>query len=599
MVGMGGHSYISSDDLQSLDLSPSSTRINNLPPPLSQSPLSSPSLDYSEDTKSTLSTSTSTTQQRKRVAFCPLALLIQCAAEGEKDPALLQSTQLQQQKGRPRIAVRTYSLDTPNLTSATTRAWRSVCAGFNSSLQPLLTPSHSVRSPSPERERESTSFARSRSYSDPALRVPEMRGRQRKEEEEDVGFVPEGGEGRGLKIRLPGLTRRCCPSAALATSPPCKGILKPCSFGSTTTTTLEPTTNDEKDPRPSTPPLPLTLGAEPSSSSSTTIDDPYPPISILATHPSALTLPLSLSRSPSHTTSTSPPSQSSSSLAPPSSDSAPGPQIVPLAPCCPHCTAGAEYGRQCSEGEYVEKWSKSARRKRRRDSKAQEEREKMGGCPGALFGRVALGSGRRESEEEEGSGSGSDQDEQEGEGQGPNAATAAAAEGGLAGAVVDEVQVERKRRGEKDDLEVFAEEGSSEEELGGGVDHAEQEKKPEMKTTTALLTPPMSPESTFAHKNLSNAPATTTGTPPSPPSPPLSPSESAPSSSTPSSRASAPPPTAPTPTPPTPPTTTTSKRRFSLSLPSISAARVLSGAGRGIVEAGMVAGVGGAGGRWG
>lgn len=44
----------------------------------------------------------------KKVMFCPLALLIQTAADGEKDPAVVQG-QKSERMGRPRIAVRTYS----------------------------------------------------------------------------------------------------------------------------------------------------------------------------------------------------------------------------------------------------------------------------------------------------------------------------------------------------------------------------------------------------------------------------------------------------------------------------------------------------------
>lgn len=46
---------------------------------------------------------------RRRVLFCPIALLYTCAADGETDPVLKESFAQESKGGRPRLAVRTYS----------------------------------------------------------------------------------------------------------------------------------------------------------------------------------------------------------------------------------------------------------------------------------------------------------------------------------------------------------------------------------------------------------------------------------------------------------------------------------------------------------
>lgn len=112
MAVRGRHSYISSEDLASLDLSPPTTPTEHSQPAsaATKAPHSSdsppPSYRDNEEDASSLRTSR---KCHKRVLFCPLALLIETAAEGEKDPWLSERAALAQRTGRPRLAVRTYS----------------------------------------------------------------------------------------------------------------------------------------------------------------------------------------------------------------------------------------------------------------------------------------------------------------------------------------------------------------------------------------------------------------------------------------------------------------------------------------------------------
>ncbi|KAI5475175.1 glycosyltransferase family 31 protein [Pseudohyphozyma bogoriensis] len=173
-------SYISNDDLASLTLEPS-------PPSL-----------YPDEPKSLCSSSTS--DGAKRVAFCPIACLINCAAGADKE--LVAS--LQGPPGRPRIALKTYSVDTPSLQ----KKWTKVVNSFSASLQPLLSNHHhgggggvasfSPRSASPEREAKSSTSSLGLRYGDTD---PDD------DQSDDERFIPNPNNGR-LNIRLPTLSRK-------------------------------------------------------------------------------------------------------------------------------------------------------------------------------------------------------------------------------------------------------------------------------------------------------------------------------------------------------------------------------------------------------
>ncbi|KAK4052508.1 hypothetical protein OIV83_002310 [Microbotryomycetes sp. JL201] len=268
--------------------------------------------------------------REKRVLFCPLALVLQCAQEGQRDPALVHGKRLDS-RGRPRLQVKTYSVDTPNLSNATSRAWKNVCAGFSNSIQPLLSPQSARREYSPERELERTSFARSRAYSDL---------------KDDPNFIPNNNK---LSIKLPALSRKCCTPAAA--SGPSKSCLKSSVLGSSPPNSL---------PSPS-----LSTDAGTSASTMSYLDTPpplasprqgcFPELSPVESAPQSLML----ATSPSRSVGIAIPSQSGKPNEPKQAE------VIPLSPCCPDCHHGTELGRS---PDHVERWSKAAKRKHRRDS---------------------------------------------------------------------------------------------------------------------------------------------------------------------------------------------------------------------------------------
>ncbi|KAK4056947.1 hypothetical protein OIO90_001847 [Microbotryomycetes sp. JL221] len=350
-----GSSYISTHDLASLDLSNDTQLVSRFEDPAkttgaNATSQSVPSQRTDSDTRSVNTTATSTTSTStttKRVLFCPLALVRECAQDGEKDPCLVQSKRLDS-RGRPRLQVRTYSVDAPNLSSATSRAWKNVCTGLSSSIQALSSPTYGSasyrRDSSPEREYEKSSFQRSRAYSDP---------------KDDPYFIPNSNK---INIKLPAWTRKCCPGAGAGagTSPPVKSCLKSPSSMTSSLPPLSPgspITEDQSVSSVSTTDQPSTPVTN-----STATSEPFPQLAPVSSAPQTLLLATSPSRQ-----ATIPPLSPTTST--PSTSITTQPEVVPLSSCCLKCHNGTEMGLK---DDHVEKWTKAAKKKHRRDSIGQQ-----------------------------------------------------------------------------------------------------------------------------------------------------------------------------------------------------------------------------------
>ncbi|KAM0790555.1 hypothetical protein ACM66B_004424 [Microbotryomycetes sp. NB124-2] len=333
-----GSSYITSEDLAAIDLTQdgdgsaaAGAKTSSCRGPAS---FSIPPRRTTTHSSAPLSPNTESCRG-KRVLFCPLALVMECAQDGQRDPALVHGKRLDS-RGRPRLQVKTYSVDTPNLSGATSRAWKNVCAGFSNSIQPLLSPQSTRRDYSPERELERSSFARSRAYSDP---------------KDDPSFTPSSNK---LSIKLPALSRKCC--APAVASGPSKGCLKSPVLGSSPPNSL---------PSPS-----LSTDAGTSASTTSYLDTPtsvssprqtsfFPELSPVESAQNSLRLATSPIRSSTGVTFPSTKSLTDSKI----------PEVVPIIPCCPNCHEGTELGLS---PDHVERWSKAAKRKHRRDSVGAE-----------------------------------------------------------------------------------------------------------------------------------------------------------------------------------------------------------------------------------
>ncbi|GAA6007206.1 uncharacterized protein JCM10292_003944 [Rhodotorula paludigena] len=274
----------------------------------------------------------------KRVSFCPLALLIGVAGEGETDPALLLAAQ--QQRGRRRVAVRTFSFEAPQIGDVTAKAWHSVVNGFTASLDPFLNGAHGAsgtacsssagreRDPSPDSigsRRRSGSLSRSRSRSPSpgraALKVPDPL--------DDPAFTPN--PPIRVKLKLPALRRDS--SHSCTRSQPGKPILR---------------RNSDAPPSPARNPVPYDGSAG-------------PPIF---------------------------PTLSRSSSNPPPSACAHGQELgalVPLLACCRGCEPAARYGLlpdieeardESDEAScYQVKWSAAAWKQHEDEKRERAERE--------------------------------------------------------------------------------------------------------------------------------------------------------------------------------------------------------------------------------
>ncbi|GAA5973412.1 hypothetical protein JCM11641_006447 [Rhodosporidiobolus odoratus] len=278
----------------------------------------------------------------KRVSFCPLALLIDVAGDGEIEQAMVQAQQ--QALGKRKVAVRTYSIEAPNLGEVAGKAWLSVVQGFSASLDPFrsggsnssgVCSASRARDTSPERERESSlSQARSRSRS----RSPSPgRGRGLSPAldpmDEDPSFIPNSPA--RLKLKIPTLRREC--------SIPCFGASKPILRRSS-----------------------VSCGSPQTYSTTSLLPSPSP-LDSCATSPNTSIPRLlpSLSRTSSHPTCS--PAHPSVGL------------TIPLAACCSQCEPATLYGcRAPSEGEgaYEVKWSKEGRKKRDEEEKERVEKER-------------------------------------------------------------------------------------------------------------------------------------------------------------------------------------------------------------------------------
>ncbi|GAA6025177.1 hypothetical protein JCM10207_008586 [Rhodosporidiobolus poonsookiae] len=152
------------------------------------------------------------TPSRKAVLFCPFALLIGVAADGEVEQAMAAARA--QQLGKRKMAMRAYSIEAPNLGEVAGKAWHSMGSGVCSS-SPIC-------STSPERERETWSpRMRARSLSGSRSRSP-RRGRLPtpvvdRLQELDSSFFPSP---------PPRLTRKL-PTLKREYSVPCSGTVKP------------------------------------------------------------------------------------------------------------------------------------------------------------------------------------------------------------------------------------------------------------------------------------------------------------------------------------------------------------------------------------
>ncbi|SGZ30962.1 BQ5605_C046g12282 [Microbotryum silenes-dioicae] len=355
---------------------------------------------------------------RKHVSFCPLALLIECAADckitkaastilcgaggnsssnsaggtaaaaapagatasvatstnSDYASAITPTSPVMSSANRnkPRIGVKTYCLDLPKASKATAKAWQVVCANFSTGLQPLLSPgaessgsrntvtysSNRARQSSPERDQDRRMFARSRS--DSASSLGSSRGSfsstgkyDHDDEHEDEsrgrtgdvshlpGFIPNAPS--RITIKLPSLQRRgtlpssgsLCPvRSCLKARSASKSSSKPCQ--------TEPGVESPTIPYPSRLSTSSTTSAFPASSRTTRST---PCISPVDSAPMAHRTLMASHLSPDRHALT-----------------------IPLIDCCERCSRATEVGL-CADEDYEEPWSKAARRKRKFDAK--------------------------------------------------------------------------------------------------------------------------------------------------------------------------------------------------------------------------------------
>ncbi|GAA5916671.1 hypothetical protein JCM5296_000763 [Sporobolomyces johnsonii] len=367
--------YIPTLELEQLSLSPVSSAMSSMP---TSSCSSFPS--------TSASSTGSASSPPKQVSFCPLALLIGVAGDGEVEMPMAQAAQ--RDLGRLGLAVRTYSLEAPNLGNATSRAWHSVVNGFSASLEPLLssnTGSRGVvsrsrsRESSPERERE-----RSRSRSPRRDYVSD--------EDDDPTFIPSSPT--RLNIKLPTIRRKTSRTCLV---PLCsKPILR---------NSPSPARAFNALARPAVSSSSDALSTSPRSSSCTPRSLP------------------SLARTESH-----PPMPA---LHPEAG------LIVPLAPCCTTCSRGTEYGLSASDAEYIERWTCGALRLREDQAKERREKEEWERQAEGIRRAYAAKRGEEDEKDEKEE---EDEEEIERELEGSKLARKA---------VVDELQLERDKRGIK------------------------------------------------------------------------------------------------------------------------------------------------------
>ncbi|GAA6057888.1 hypothetical protein JCM3770_001819 [Rhodotorula araucariae] len=332
----------------------------------------------------------------KRVSFCPLALLIGVAAEGETEPALVKAAQ--EQLGRRRVAIQTYSFEAPQIGDVTAKAWHSVVNGFTASLEPFLhggAGSGRVCTRTGGRERDhspdgaggrrrASSLSRSRSRSPSPGRAPyEV---PTFDPSNDPSFIPNSPT--RVTVKLPALRRECLRS--FASSPCTKSILRRC-------------TGDFA------PRCPLRARA------------------VVDAGESAPLFP-SLSHSVSM-----PPLAATAHADNPAALGA----LVPLAPCCANCESATHYGlcvTATGDDGYHERWSVGAQKKRAEEQKEREERARCASVAQEIRARYDAVEAKEGGEEQA-----AEQAEEEARG---SRLGLLAAKGG-----VDELARERGRRG--------------------------------------------------------------------------------------------------------------------------------------------------------
>ncbi|GAA6063101.1 hypothetical protein JCM10212_003299 [Sporobolomyces blumeae] len=336
-------SYISTSDLESLHLSPAPAAAPSPPASAtsSASPHTTPCTSFASPSATTSTAPSSpgpSDPDRKKVSFCPLALLIEVAPDGEGEPALMMGHKRDQ--GKKQLAVRTYSVETPSLSGATSRAWNSVRNGISASLEPLLNShagsssvvsSSTRRDSSPEREK-----SRERQW-----RCPERRGSGEKaggsrrrsssttsfdydDDQDDVELLNEASTSTSsrLRIKIPTVRRRCSRPCLLTKSS--KPILRTCSPSSSTISQSLPLPISTSELAASPPKYTPTLSTSPQD---------RPPV--VPAHPSAGLL-------------------------------------VRVADCCRNCRRATEYGLSARGDDYVERWSQGAQR-----IKEEQEKERL------------------------------------------------------------------------------------------------------------------------------------------------------------------------------------------------------------------------------
>ncbi|GAA5840406.1 hypothetical protein JCM9279_007317 [Rhodotorula babjevae] len=355
-----------------------------------------------------------TSPRRRRVSFCPLALLIDVAAEGEPEPALVKAAQ--EQLGKRKVALRAYNFDAPQIGDVAGKAWHSVLNGFTASLEPFLSGgggggSACSRSGGRAREHspERLSGGRRRASSLGSLRSasPGRSSSSGGDDDDDPFFTPN--PTTRLTLKLPALRRQCLRS--LSTSPT-RSILRRCAAN---------VSLDAACRSPTSPTAAALIVDD---------DPPFPPLS---------------------PASSAPPPIASTHADDPAALSA----LVPLAPCCASCERATHYGL-LPDGTgtpygatYRERWTAGARKKRAEERREREAREKGAGGAAATAttaDKLAAAVARRAADK-----GGKDESEEEKEAEEAEEEARASRLGQLAAkGGVDELARERGRRGTLD-----------------------------------------------------------------------------------------------------------------------------------------------------
>lgn len=318
-------SYITAEDLLELNLTP----INLTPGSSCLTPLSAPAPAPAHQTQPAAqlsprpaSRSRTRTRHSQSISFSPTVESYSCAPDGERDDVLVQAHMAHQSLARspvPRLAVKTYSIDTPDFGAAFSKVAHSLSATLQASLSP-----NSYSGYPGGRVCQAGRLASDWERDDGADGWNARSARA-----EEAGLV--GGEGvrkGGMKIRLPGLTRR---RGSRSASCGAKGILK---RGCSGDDKLDRSQEEEDDALPE-------LSRSPSS----------PPLSDLSSSPTDI-LSLSL---PARATSHAHPGVRTS-----------------LRPCCLRCNAATDYGLALT-ADYTERFSKGALRLREAEERRQAE----------------------------------------------------------------------------------------------------------------------------------------------------------------------------------------------------------------------------------